>query len=203
MKGLAYVTSDQESIESINVVREWGSNAFPVASKVPSVIAYETENTDEGLSGDQWGFQCEALKSYYWTKLLLGRDSRAQEASGNLKDIYGDGFCALPVGKSAKQVVTDYLRQLYKFLVERLQRHDEVLYQITPLEVWITVPAMWTDAAKNATIEAAQAAGFGSRIMDSIHMITEPEAAALSVLSPRVGMGAVTGLEVRESISSS
>jgi molecular chaperone DnaK (HSP70) len=54
---------------------------------------------------------------------------------------------------------------------------------------------MWSDAAKATTIEAAQAAGFGSRSIDSIHIITEPEAAALSVLMPRVGFGSVTGLE--------
>lgn len=53
---------------------------------------------------------------------------------------------------------------------------------------------MWTDAAKNATIEAAQLAGFGSRHMDSVHVITEPEAAALSVLMPRVGLGSISGL---------
>ena len=33
--------------------------------------------------------------------------------------------------------------------------------------------------------------------MDTLHIITEPEAAALSVLMPRVGLGAVTGFEVR------
>lgn len=63
------------------------------------------------------------------------------------------------------------------------------------MQFWITVPAMWSDAAKTATIEAAQAAGFGSRVMDTIHIITEPEAAALSVLMPRVGFGAVSGFE--------
>jgi molecular chaperone DnaK (HSP70) len=113
-----------------------------------------------------------------------------------LKKRYGNGFCALPKGKSAKQVVTDYLSCLYKHLVETLKDKDEAMFQITPMEVWITVPAMWTDAAKATTIEAAIAAGFGARYLDSIHMITEPEAAALSVLRPQIGMGTVAGLEV-------
>lgn len=135
-----------------------------------------------------------------WTKLLLGKDSRTRESEhSKLKDLYGNGFCTLPPGKTAKDVVTDYLRGLYKHLEEKLQRHDDLVFRITPMEFWITVPAVWTDAAKMATIECAKAAGFGSRRMDEIHIITEPEAAALTVLMPRVGLGAVTGLEVNRS----
>ena len=165
---------------------------------MPSVIAYQKENTDDDLDEDQWGFSASGLKSYLWTKLLLGKDTRSsQSQNSNLKELYGDGFCTLPLGKSAKDVVTDYLKGLYKYLIERLQKHDEMIFRITPMEFWFTVPAMWTDAAKTATIESAQAAGFGSRTaMDSVHIITEPEAAALSILTPRVGLATVTGLEV-------
>jgi molecular chaperone DnaK (HSP70) len=183
------------------VIRIWPDGPGTIA-KVPSIIAYENENLSEDLDGNQWGFSAYGLKSYQWTKLLLGKDTRAsQSRSSNLKEIYGNGFCTLPLGKSAKDVVSDYLCGLYEYLVKRLQRHDETAFRITPMEFWITVPAMWTDAAKAATIEAAQAAGFGSRPMDSVHIITEPEAAALSVLMPRVGLGAVTGLEVTSVVS--
>jgi molecular chaperone DnaK (HSP70) len=177
------------------VIRQWPNGPGTVA-KVPSVIAYANENKEDELTEDQWGFAAAGLKSYLWTKLLLGQDSRGTVAqNAQLKELFGNGFCTLPAGKSAKQVVTDYLKGLYGYLIERMKRHDE-LYRITPMEFWITVPAMWTDAAKTTTIEAAQAAGFGSRHMDSVHIITEPEAAALSVLMPRVGFGTVTGLEV-------
>jgi len=71
--------------------------------------------------------------------------------------VYGNSFCTLPSGKSAKDVVADYLRGLYEHLVKRLRHHDDTFFGITPMEFWITVPAMWTDAAKTATIEAAQA----------------------------------------------
>ncbi|KAH8665032.1 hypothetical protein BGZ60DRAFT_432284 [Tricladium varicosporioides] len=194
--GISYVTSDQTSADKIEVIRQW-PNGPGTIGKVPSVIAYQSENSDEGLTEDQWGFSANGMKSYLWTKLLLGKDSRSSNATqdSKLKDLYRNGFCTLPPGKTAKDVVTDYLSGLYKYLIERLQRHDETTFRITPMEFWVTVPAMWTDAAKTATIEAAQAAGFGSRLMDSIHIITEPEAAALAVLMPRVGFGTVTGLE--------
>jgi hypothetical protein len=158
-------------------------------------MAYKSENISEALDEDQWGFSAADYNSCQWTKLLLGQDPRSstvQVGTGSTSK-----YCTLPPLKSAKDVVRDYLKGLYKYLIERLQRHDETTFNITPVQFWITVPAMWTDAAKTATIEAAQAAGFGSRAMDTIHIITEPEAAALSVLMPRVGFGALTGFEVR------
>jgi molecular chaperone DnaK (HSP70) len=191
------VTSDQTSADNIEVIRQWPSGPGTIG-KVPSVLAYKSENLEDDVVEDQWGFSAGGMKSYLWTKLLLGKDSRSSSSTqdSKFKDLYKNGFCTLPPGKKAKDVVTDYLRGLYQYLIERLQRHDQVIVQITPMEFWVTVPAMWTDAAKTVTIEAAQAAGFGSRPMDSIHIITEPEAAALAVLMPRVGLGAVTGLEV-------
>jgi len=160
-------------------------------AKVPSVIAYRSENIDEKMEEDAWGFSATDYNSVQWTKLLLGKDPRSSAVQGTTKT-----FCTLPPNKTAKEVVSDYLQGLYKYLIERLQRHDETTFNITPVQFWITVPAMWSDAAKTATIEAAQAAGFGSRMMDTIHIITEPEAAALTVLMPRVGFGAVTGFDV-------
>lgn len=190
-QGICYVTSDQESADSIDVIRQYPGSG--TVSKVPSTIAYKSENAGEfGLLQDQWGFETRDYKAYHWTKLLLGQDTRSNISQDqSFKRTYGEGFCALPPGKTAKRVVRDYLNELYKYFEDRLKRQDEAFFQITPMEVWITVPAMWTDAAKTVTIEAAQAAGFASRAMDSIHMITEPEAAALSVLTNRVGIGSV------------
>jgi molecular chaperone DnaK (HSP70) len=186
--GISYVTSDQTSADKIEVIRQWPNGPGTIA-KVPSVIAYRSENVTENLDEDQWGFNAAGYNSCQWTKLLLGKDYRSSIAQSN-------NFCTLPRNKTAKDVVSDYLHGLYEYLIERLQRHDETTFNITPVQFWITVPAMWSDAAKMATIEATQAAGFGSRAMDSIHIITEPEAAALSVLMPRVGFGTVTGFEV-------
>lgn len=186
--GISYVTSDQTSADKIEVIRQWPNGPGTIA-KVPSVIAYRSENVSENLDEDQWGFNAAGYNSCQWTKLLLGKDYRSSIVQSN-------NFCTLPRNKTAKDVVSDYLHGLYEYLIERLQRHDETTFNITPVQFWITVPAMWSDAAKMATIEATQAAGFGSRAMDSIHIITEPEAAALSVLMPRVGFGTVTGFEV-------
>lgn len=191
--GISYVTSDQTSADKIEVIRQW-PNGPGTIGKVPSLIAYRSENIGENLDEDQWGFSASDYNSCQWTKLLLGKDPRTSAVATAAVGTTAK-YCTLPPFKSAKDVVRDYLAGLYKYLIERLQRHDETTFNITPVQFWITVPAMWSDAAKTATIEAAQAAGFGSRTMDTIHIITEPEAAALSVLMPRVGFGAVTGFE--------
>ena len=146
----------------------------------------------------QWGFSTRGLKSYSWTKLRLGKDSGSSQIDdAKFEKLYKAEFCTLPPSKSAKQVVTDFLSGMYEHLVKELKGHDGgKTYEFIPIEFWITVPAIWTDAAKNATFQAARDAGFGSRQLDSVNIITEPEAAALTVMTPRVGHGAISDLEV-------
>jgi len=156
------------------------------------------------MEGVRWGFDTKGLKACLWTKLLLGGDSRQTDLDDPaLRELRSqEGVFHIPAGKQAKDVVTDYLRELYAWLEAKLKRLDERLFDISPLEIWVTVPAMWTDAAKVATREAVIEAGFGSRPGDSVNIITEPEAAALAVMTQRVGLGAISGLEVRHAESS-
>ncbi|TVY15152.1 Heat shock protein [Lachnellula arida] len=55
-------------------------------------------------------------------------------------------------------------------------------FKITPMECWITLPAIWSDEAKDATLAAAKKAGFGNREGDEVFTIAEPEAAAIATL---------------------
>ena len=183
----------------IEVVYQWPNG--PTMCKTPSTIAYPEENDEEdNMEGVRWGSDTKGLKACLWTKLLLGGDSRQQDLDDPaLRELRREeGVLHIPDGREAKDVVTDYLRELCKWLEARLKVRDEVLFQISPLEIWVTVPAMWTDAAKVATREAVLAAGFGSRPSDSVNIITEPEAAALAVMTQRVGLGAISGLEVSD-----
>lgn len=77
-------------------------------------------------------------------------------------------------GKNAQSVVADYLSQLWKHAKTVLERRWPFL-STTKLEVILTVPAVWSDAAKDATLTAAKRAGMGSNIT----LISEPEAAAV------------------------
>ncbi|KAH6663115.1 hsp70-like protein [Halenospora varia] len=186
--GVSFAPSVETATDKINIIKDWPSNPG-VVSKVPSIIAYAEENHDDELEEDAWGFSVNGgMTSYVFTKLLLGQDSRSTET--RLKGLFGKGFCTLPDNKSAQDVCTDYLRGIYHHVVKKIEKPNPVLFRVTPLEFWITVPAIWKEHAKTATLHAARDAGFGSRRIDTVHLITEPEAAALSVLVPKVGIDA-------------
>lgn len=80
-------------------------------------------------------------------------------------------------GKDAQTVVADYLRELWAHAKEVLGRRWPFM-STTQLEVILTVPAVWSDAAKDATLTAAKRAGMGNNIT----LISEPEAAAVYTL---------------------
>lgn len=82
-------------------------------------------------------------------------------------------------GKDVTTAVADYLTELFKHAKQALvKQFGEYFVRTTHLEVIVTVPAIWTDGAKNATLKAAEKAGMGN----NIRMISEPEAAAVYTL---------------------
>jgi len=68
---------------------------------------------------------------------------------------------------------------------------------MTPMECWVTLPAIWSEEAKNATLQAAKRAGFGSRPGDEIFTIAEPEAAAIATLKKFSNPNTLNCLTVR------
>jgi hypothetical protein len=82
-------------------------------------------------------------------------------------------------GKDAVSVVADYLTQIYKHTeAELTKRYGDLFIQTTETQWIITVPAIWSDTAKNATLTAARRAGMGP----DLTLISEPEAAAVYTL---------------------
>lgn len=79
-----------------------------------------------------------------WTKLLLDQtrpltqyDDAALEAASQT------GILRLPRGKSPTDVVADYLSQIREHVFATISKHiTENELQITPLEFWLTVPAI-------------------------------------------------------------
>jgi hypothetical protein len=137
----------------------------------------------------KWGFDVPPDKiSYSWTKLLL--DSSAESTTHDdpalMEKLLGRGWMQLPPNKTAQDVCRDYLSQVYQYAIFKLEELNPGALDLTPMEFWITVPAIWSDTAKAATRNAALEAGFGSRPGDHLFMITEPEAAALASLVEEV-----------------
>jgi molecular chaperone DnaK (HSP70) len=74
---------------------------------------------------------------------------------------------------TAERFVKDFLKALKSHLISALGRElGDLQSRNTPLEFLITVPAVWSDLAKEKTLVAAEKAGLGDDT--SIHMISEP-----------------------------
>ena len=151
--------------------------------KTPSRIAYEYQN--EGITGNQWGFQVTPkMISYSWTKLMLDKNARVSEFDDpSLRRSEGDGMLRVPYGKSAADGVTEFLKKVYDHIVIYVGNGIiPELLEVTRMEFWFTVPAIWSHHAKSATLAAAKAAGFASGEADRIYLIPEPEAAGIATL---------------------
>lgn len=173
----------------MQVITDWigGARKNDLLEKVPSRIAFASEN--EGLETDKWGYEVEPhMKQYSWFKLLL--DAEAAQTSYDSAMLSGKickGLLELPSGMTAEEVVTTYLQNLYKHTLDRLTRtYSASILKVTPIHFWFTVPATWQESATDATRSAAYNAGFGSRAGDELFVITEPEAAAIAILSQSI-----------------
>ena len=82
-----------------------------------------------------------------------------------------------PVG-----VVTDFLKAVRETALASIEGAYGIEWTLsTRKEYVLTVPAIWSDAAKSLMIQAAQDAGFGVHRVD-FNLISEPEAAAAYTL---------------------
>lgn len=140
---------------------------------MPSAISYR-----DGAP-DKWGFHVKpADESFKWIKILLESDSKykAVEPVKKSTDLLKQ------LGTNAIDVVGAYLRFLWEYTLKDIQkRQGDDFQQIYSLRVVLTVPAMWSPAAKDKTLQAATRAGLPANLT----IVTEPEAAALAVLKAK------------------
>ena len=86
-----------------------------------------------------------------------------------------------------EEVVEDFLRSIKKITLDSLMNtYDRQLVNDSKVEFVITIPAIWSDSAKELMASAAQKAGYGCHRVD-FYLISEPEAIAaytLGVIQP-------------------
>ncbi|KAK0640545.1 hypothetical protein DIS24_g9254 [Lasiodiplodia hormozganensis] len=179
--GVGWVdTASGSNVQDVFLINDWGGKAKTCDYnwKVPTIVAYQDENSSKSMKDDKWGFEVESsMVSWSWMKLLLDKGQAETHYDDSLQEVKQHPL------KTAEQMISDYLRGVYQFLVKKLERRfgGEAI-EILPFEFWFTIPAIWSDQAKVTTKRAAQAAGFASRPGDKIFLIPEPEAAAVAVL---------------------
>ncbi|KAJ4203212.1 hypothetical protein NW767_005323 [Fusarium falciforme] len=118
-----------------------------------------------------------AEHAFRWIKILL--EPKSKYADEELH-VQGSSNLLGKVNKTVEEVVSDYLRLIWTYTKEDIRKHssDSNWENNFTLQVVLTVPAMWSHAAKDKTLKAAQRAG----LPQDIRLVTEPEAAALATL---------------------
>ncbi|RAL16833.1 Hsp70 family protein [Aspergillus homomorphus CBS 101889] len=160
---IAWALMDSE--DEIEVLSTWPGGGNRTSVKVPSLIVYKNKVPSWGY---QVGLYTEAFRGI---KLLLDEDQETKYppslASKKLPTKYG---------KDVVQVIADYLRLIVKYAEEALERRLGVPSRVMDLRFVLTVPAVWSDKAKDGTLRAALKAGIAPQ---DISLVSEPEAAAL------------------------
>jgi len=166
-------------VKKIHVVKDW-PNPNPVAEsdKVPSKITYQNGKPN------QWGFKVDYKEqSLLWFKLLLDEKSKVGRDSENVT-------CTLrqlaALKKAPEDVAADYLSLVWQYAKDDIRRErGDGWDEIYTTRAVLTVPAIWSEAAKARTLRIARKAG----IPENVSLVTEPEAAALAVFRDRKDEG--------------
>ncbi|KAK4544121.1 hypothetical protein LTR36_004619 [Oleoguttula mirabilis] len=140
-------------------------------------VAQLADTTDPADAGHtRWGFQIRPDEQRLRCLKLFLDPHQPIPSYVSIEDMKNQLTAS---GKNVGTAVTEYLRLLFTHTKEILaRRYGEQFIATTKHQVVLTVPAVWSDTAKDATLKAAEAAGMG----DDIKLISEPEAAAVYTL---------------------
>lgn len=118
------------------------------SQKVPSILAYRS-------SRSQWGFQVndlsEAIRGF---KLLLDENQKFRYKPTTDSDNLIRRMTKTPV-----DVSSEYLQMLVAHAKHTLERRFGSALRTMDFQYILTVPAVWSGKAKDATLQAACAAG--------------------------------------------
>ncbi|OAP59951.1 hypothetical protein AYL99_04953 [Fonsecaea erecta] len=175
--GVAWAQTARPDVQTAFI--QWpdrdGSLEGQTSEKAPTQICYDGTKC-------WWGFGIPEGKSrYQWFKLALDPSQKQSEVSLLAVD-HPDpkALCSRDNdGQTAVKLATDYLAELHRHTEKILKRKlGDSIVDTTPIRYAITVPAIWSDAAKAKTQQCAHAAGMGQ----DIRIVSEPEAAVIYAL---------------------
>lgn len=175
--------------DDVDIIKSWPGGNGITSDKVPTEVSYEVASTPSSPTAEdtseakqpiaiRWGFQFKPEEPRLrCVKLFLDRNQKLPHFVSPLETAAQLRKC----DRTVMDAVSDYLTKIYDHTMETLiRRYGESFVSTTRVEFVLTVPAVWSDAAKNATLQAAERAGMGSR--HELKLISEPEAAAVYTL---------------------
>ena len=172
-----------KAAEKVYVIKSWPSQGNQYAEKTPSVLAYNSNPPGWGASVKP---KDEPRVAHFKLGLQedLGNHYVNRNTPGTTDSILG-GYLSdhqwkhpnMPT-KTAVDYTADYLKCIYNYVSNEVlpSRYGAQFLQNQQISYVITVPAIWSDKAKELTRRAAVMAGIPR---EKLLLITEPEAAAL------------------------
>jgi hypothetical protein len=187
--GVAWALSRQP--DNIKVVTKWRARGAYNAddAKTPTEIVYAPKarfsNSRPVLS---WGYEISpSQQPLKYFKLCLEDERHLAPDVQKSEQLETARRMLSDQGITAVDAAADYLGELWKATLASLERElGTIAVNGLPFRVVVTVPAMWSDAAKSRTLEAATKAGIAAKRMcgdTTLDLIPEPEAAALATLA--------------------
>ncbi|PWY75036.1 actin-like ATPase domain-containing protein [Aspergillus heteromorphus CBS 117.55] len=150
------------------VITSWPGQGNRTSPKVPSRVSYSDGKF-------LWGYQTTIFgENIRGLKILLdeSQDPRVVSALSTMDLLTKNR-------KTAIEVTGSYLKQLVEHSSKILHRRFGQIVNQMDRSYVLTVPAVWSDKAKHATMTAAVTAGIAA---NEITLVSEPEAAALYCL---------------------
>lgn len=148
----------------IELITNWPTAGALVGAQVPSELSYPNDGDTTNYS---WGYNISPkAKKVKWFKLALETDSDIFKLPPNIQPI---------------TVVEHFLTAVYTHTMSTLyRRFDRSVMATASVDFVLTVPAIWSDAAKQKTFDAARRAGMGNE--HNLDLLSEPESAAIYTL---------------------
>jgi hypothetical protein len=195
LSGVAYALSMQCEPSDVKSMTNWPgrARANEVLVKCPTRSAYPEENPEYTNKSIYWGYEVESdMVSCSNFKTLFDQSARpSPDDDPLLQGVVGQVH--VPRSKTGQTLGTEFLRGLYAHIMKTLaEKVTREMLQVSRLHFYFSVPAIWSNAAKELTLQMARDAGFttggGRRTKkDKLSLVTEPEAAAIATINLMTG----------------
>src|SRR5947207_1121281 len=171
-------------IEKVRIIKNWPNAVQQSAEKTPTMLAYENGQMVAWGAKVKPNHKTQIAIAHFKLGLHENVGRHYGNESSNSASLLG-GFLrnsnwrheSLP-NKSAIDYTTDYLTQVRKYITDSVlpSHYGKTYLNSQEISYALTVPAIWSDKAKDLTRKAAIQAGINA---DKLVLISEPEAAAL------------------------
>ncbi|KAI0542677.1 actin-like ATPase domain-containing protein [Xylaria digitata] len=169
--GIAYAFSIPGKKAEVYPIIDWPGLEGRRQPKVPTLVSYDPKDPNKFKWGGQLDWRNDAVQG---VKLLL--DPSQQQPiyvpTSNIKN----ELKKLP--KDPVDVAADFMGAMYSHAISKIETvHPKEYVRMCQKQFVLSVPAVWSDLAKDRTLRAAKKAG-----IHPVSLIKEPEAAALYTL---------------------